>query len=150
MSICESPFELIDSTSTDSLIIDKNKKYINDYEICMNNKLNNIQGKIDNIVSQKQLYNDEIITAEQVNNDTMDLYINDYYYIIIKSILYLIILGGFIYLFGINNLIERIKITSTVVKDKTINVKNKAIELKNKAIELKDKIMDEKENIIKN
>lgn len=135
MSICESPFELIDSTSTDSLIIDKNKKYINDYEICMNNKLNNIQGKIDNIVSQKQLYNDEIITAEQVNNDTMDLYINDYYYIIIKSILYLIILGGFIYLFGINNLIERIKITSTVVKDKTINVKNKAIELKNKAIE---------------
>ena len=130
-SICDSPFN---KNLEDSL------DYVTAYNSCLNDKINSVQGNIDNLVSQYQLRSDTLITAEQVNEDTMKLYINDYYYVITKGILYLLVLGIFIYFFGINNLIQGVQITGIVVKDKAIAIKDKAIEVKNKAVEIKDNI----------
>jgi hypothetical protein len=80
-----------------------------------------------------------LITAEQANIETMKLYMTDYYYIVSKGIIYLIVMGCFIYFFGINNLIEGIKTSGVVIKDKAVELKDKAVELKDKAVELKDK-----------
>ena len=127
--ICDSPFDKH---------MDNSLNYVNAYNSCLNDKIESVQNNMDNIVNQYQLRKDDLITAEQVNEDTMNLYINDYYYMIIKGILYLLVLGIFIYFFGINNLIQGVKITGVVVKNKAIEIKDKAIEVKNKAVELKD------------
>lgn len=128
-SLCDTPF---------NKILDNSLNYINAYNSCLNDKLSHVQKDMDTIMSDYKLRSDNLITAEQVNEDTMILYKNDYYYIITKSIVYLSILGIFIYFFGINNLIQGVEITGNVVKDKAIAIKDKAIEIKNKAIELKD------------
>ena len=78
--------------------------------------------------------NDEKTTADQLNKDTMNLYMTDYYYIIIKGILYFITLGIFIYFFGIYNLIDGIKTTGDVLKDKALVIKDKALEIKDKVV----------------
>lgn len=128
-SLCDSPF---------NKNLDNSLNYINAYNSCLNDKLSHLQKDMNTIMSDYKLQNDNLITAEQVNEDTMILYKNDYYYIITKSIVYLSILGIFIYFFGINNLIQGVEITGITVKDKVIEIKDKAIEIKNKAIELKD------------
>ena len=76
---------------------------------------------------------DNIDTMNEINNNTMYIYLNDYYYIIIKAILYSLILILFIYFYGIRTLIENIKVSATVVKDK--------------GIKLKDNIKDKMQNI---
>jgi hypothetical protein len=129
--ICDSPF---------NNNLDNSLNYVNEYNSCLNNKISNAQKNMDNIVNQYQLRSDDLITAKQVNEDTMKLYINDYYYVITKGILYLLVLGIFIYFFGINNLIQGVQITGIVVKDKAIAIKDKAMEVKNKAVEIKDNI----------
>jgi hypothetical protein len=128
-TICDSPFDKQ---------LDNSLNYVNAYNSCLNDKITSVQKNMDNIVNQYQLRSDHLITAEQVNQDTMKLYINDYYYVITKCLLYLLVLSIFIYFFGINNLIQGVKITGVVVKDKAIALKDKAIEVKNKAVELKD------------
>lgn len=129
MSLCDSPF---------NKNLDNSLNYINAYNSCLNDKIGSVQTTIDDSINAYQLRTDHLITAEQVNEDTMKLYINDYYYTITKGILYLLVLGIFIYFFGINNLIQGVQITGVVVKDKAIAIKDKVIEVKNKAVELKD------------
>jgi hypothetical protein len=129
MSLCDSPF---------NKNLDNSLNYINAYNSCLNDKIGSIQTTIDDSINTYQLRTDYLNTARQVNEDTMKLYINDYYYTITKGILYLLVLGIFIYFFGINNLIQGVQITGVVVKDKAIAMKDKVIEVKNKAVELKD------------
>lgn len=129
MSLCDSPF---------NKNLDNSLNYINAYNSCLNDKIGSIQTTIDDSINTYQLRTDYLNTAHQVNEDTMKLYINDYYYTITKGILYLLVLGIFIYFFGINNLIQGVQITGGVVKDKAIAMKDKVIEVKNKAVELKD------------
>lgn len=117
------------------------KNYVKAYNSqCLLPKLDFVQKDLNKIINQS-VTNDQLTTATQLNNDTMKLYMNDYYYIVTKGIIYFIILGLFIYFFGISNLIEGIKTTGTVLKDKAVIMKDKAIIMKDKAIELKDKVI---------
>lgn len=65
-----------------------------------------------------------IDTMNEINNNTMYIYLNDYYYIIIKAILYTLILILFIYFYGIRTLIENIKVSASIVKSKGIKLKD--------------------------
>lgn len=110
------------------------KNYVKTYNSkCLLPKLDFVQNDMNKLINQS-VTNDQLITATQLNDDTMKMYMNDYYYIIIKGIVYFIILGLFIYFFGISNLIEGVKTTGTVLKDKAIVMKDKAIELKDKVV----------------
>jgi len=68
--------------------------------------------------------NDKFITSTQLNTDSMNMYLTDYYYVMIKGILYFVILALFIYFYGISNLLENIKMTTSSVKDKAIQIKD--------------------------
>jgi hypothetical protein len=135
MSICDTPF----NTDFRNLTRDQVKKYADEYKGCLNKKIEDVKKRLALLINQYQTRNNKLITAEQANIETMNLYMTDYYYIISKGILYLIVMGCFIYFFGINNLIEGIKTSSVVIKDKAVQLKDKAVELKDKAVELKDK-----------
>ena len=128
-SLCDSPF---------NKNLDNSLNYINAYNSCLNDKIGSVQTNLVDNLNKYQVRKDHLITAEQVNEDTMKLYINDYYYTVTKGILYLLVLGIFIYFFGINNLIQGVQITGVVVKDKAIAIKDKVIEVKNKAVELNE------------
>ena len=88
-------------------------------------------------INQYQQDNTLLNSSIEINKDSMNMYLMDYYYVIIKGIVYLLSLAIFIYFFGINNLIEGIKITSTVIKDKAVVIKDKAVEIKDKVLEPK-------------
>lgn len=110
------------------------KQYSQEYNNkCLLPKLAVVQDDINMLINQSAT-NDEKTTADQLNKDTMKLYMTDYYYIIIKGILYFITLGIFIYFFGIYNLIDGIKTTGGVLKDKALEIKDKAIEIKDKVV----------------
>ena len=138
MAICDFPFNINLISNNDYV------KYYNDE--CLNKKITNLTKKTNAFIDNYQKENVDLITSEQINNDTMKLYINDYYYVIIKGILYLIVLGFFIYFFGISNLIEGTKTAGIVLKDKAVEIKNKAIEIKDKAVEIKNKAIENKIN----
>ena len=78
-----------------------------------------------------------------LNNNSMNIYISDYWYIVIKALTYSFILIIFIYFYGIINLIETIKTSAITIKEQTVKVKNKVIEIKDKVVEVKDKIAEE-------
>jgi hypothetical protein len=110
------------------------KKYTEEYNSkCLQPRLEAVQDDINMLINQSAT-NDEKTTADQLNKDTMQLYMTDYYYIIIKGILYFVTLGIFIYFFGMYNLINGIKITGDVLKDKALIVKDKALEIKDKVV----------------
>jgi hypothetical protein len=111
---------------------DEVHEYINNYNKCLLGNINVINKNMSKNINQYQDNNDRLTTSTEVNNDTMKMYINDYYYVITKGIIYSITLIIFIYFFGINNLIEGIKVTGTVIKDKAVMIKDKAEEMKNK------------------
>ena len=73
MSLCDSPF---------NKNLDNSLNYINAYNSCLNDKIGSIQTTIDDSINTYQLRTDYLNTARQVNEDTMKLYINDYYYTI--------------------------------------------------------------------
>lgn len=128
MSICDSPFNSDFSRFND---ISDALIYIDNYNAeCLLPKIDYTTKDINKFMNQYKYENDSLITAEQSNKDTMNLYTNDYYYVIGKGVIYLIILGLFIYFFGISNLMNGIKVTSSVLKEKAINIKDKAIEIK--------------------
>lgn len=130
MSICDTPFNTNFSRFTD---ISDAYRYIDNYNSeCLVPKIDETTKDINKFMNQYKNENDNLITAEQVNNDTMNLYMNDYYYLMFKAIIYLIVLGVFIYFFGIGNLINGINTTAVVIKDKAAIVKDKAVELNNK------------------
>lgn len=135
MSICDKPFDSDFSKLTTAQVM----KNASDYKDCLTKKIGDVKGRTDKMINQYQNRNNNLTTAEQANTETMNLYMKDYYYVILKGIIYLISMGCFIYFFGINNLVEGIKTTGTVLKDKAIIIKDKAVELKDKAVELKDK-----------
>jgi hypothetical protein len=114
-------------------------KKAGEYKECLNKKIGDVRASMDRMLNQYQTRNNNLGTAEQANIETMNLYMKDYYYVILKGIIYLIVMGCFIYFFGINNLVQGIKTTGEVIKDKALIIKDKAIELKDKAIELQDK-----------
>lgn len=110
------------------------KNYVKAYNNqCLLPKLDFVQKDMNKLINQS-VTNDQLTTATQLNNDTMKLYMNDYYYIISKGIIYFIVLGLFIYFFGISNLIEGVKTTGSVLKDKATVIKDKATELKDKVV----------------
>lgn len=110
------------------------EEYITNYNKCLLRNIDYVKNDMDKFMNQHKKNNDKISSVEQINNDTMKTYIKDYYYVILKGIIYLITLAIFIYLFGINNLIEGIKVTGSVIKDKAIILKDKAEEIKNKIV----------------
>ena len=133
--ICDKPFDSNFSNLTTPEVMKK----AGEYKECLNKKITAVRVSIDKMINQYQIRNDNLSTAEEANNETMKLYVKDYYYVVSKGILYLIVMGCFIYFFGINNLVQGIKTTSEVIKDKAVAMKDKAVELKDKVVELQDK-----------
>ena len=126
MEICDFSFNV-------NLISQDN--YVKEYNECLNNKIKNLNDKTNSFMNKYQKENNDLITSDETNIDTMKMYINDYYYVIIKAILYLIVLGIFIYFFGISNLIQGTKTAGIVLKNKVVEIKDKAVEIKDKALE---------------
>jgi hypothetical protein len=126
MDICDFSFN-VNRISQDN--------YVKDYNECLNNKIKNLNDKTNTFMNKYQEENNDLITSEETNIDTMKMYANDYYYVIIKAILYVIVLGIFIYFFGISNLIQGTKTAGIVIKDKVVEIKDKAVEIKDKALE---------------
>ena len=127
-NICDSPFNSDFKRFND---ISDAIVYMDNYNNqCLLPKIDYTTKNINKFMNQYENENNNLITAEQTNKETMHLYQNDYYYVIFKGIIYLIVLGIFIYFFGINNLINRIKTTGVVLKDKAVNIKDKAMEIK--------------------
>ncbi len=130
MSICDKPF---DTKYTELHDMSDSFKYIDAYnKECLVPKIEYVTEDIKKFMNQYTSENDSLITAEQSNIDTMNLYKNDYYYVLIKGVIYFIIIVIFIYMFGISNLISGVKNTGIVLKDKAIVLKDKAIEIKDK------------------
>ena len=135
MSICDKQFD----SNFSQLTAEQVMKNAGEYKECLNRKIEKVRTSLDKMINQYQRRNDNLSTAEQANTETMKLYMKDYYYVVSKGILYLIVMGCFIYFFGINNLVEGIKTTGEVIKDKAVVIKDKAVELKDKVVELQDK-----------
>jgi hypothetical protein len=128
MGICDYPF---DSSFSKFSNMEDAQIYINNYNTqCVLPKLDYVTDDISKYMNQHTNENDRLANAQQTNIDTMKLYNNDYYYVMIKGIVYFIIMGCFVYFFGISNLIQGIKTTGGILKDKAIIIKDKAIELK--------------------
>lgn len=130
MSICDIPFNSDFSSFNEKNDIDGAKKYIDDYNKCLEDKIKFFDGDMSKLITTNQTQNDSLISAEQINEDTMQLYITDYYYVVTKGIVYLLIMGSFIYFFGISNLINGIKTTGEVVKNKVNVIKDKVTAIK--------------------
>lgn len=133
--ICDKPFD----SNFSELTVNQVMNNADEYKACLNKKIEAVRASMNKLINQYQLRNDNLNTAQEANTETMNLYMKDYYYIVSKGILYLIVMGCFIYFFGVNNLVEGIKTTSEVIKDKAVVIKDKAVELKDKAVELQDK-----------
>lgn len=130
MSICDRPFDNTFSRFSD---ISAAETYIDDYNReCLVPKIDYVSDDIKQYMNQYTTNHDSLLTAQQTNTETMQLYTNDFYYVLIKGILYFIIMALFIYFFGISNLINGIKTTGTVLKDKAVIMKDKAVEIKDK------------------
>lgn len=76
------------------------------------NSMSNYAGKIASYES-----------AVEQNNNSMMLYLNDYYYIIFKTFIYICVLCIVFYFFGLSKVTEIIKISSNVIKEKIGKVK---------------------------
>ena len=130
MGICDYPF---DSSFSRFSSVNEGKTYIDMYnQECLVPKLDFVSNDIKKYMNQYTSQSDSLLNAQQTNIDTMKLYTNDYYYVMIKGIIYFVIMGFFIYFFGISNLIEGVKTTGGVLKDKAVIIKDKVIELKDK------------------
>jgi len=125
MSICDLPFNS-NFSRFDANDADGAKKYIDAYNKCLEDKIKLVDDDMSKLMNANQTENDSLISAKQINDDTMKLYKNDYYYVISKGIVYLLIMGSFIYFFGISNLITGIKTTGEIVKNK-VNVIKKTV-----------------------
>lgn len=135
MEICDLEFNT-DFIGRFGYNMDRVKDYIDDYNNnCVKPKLHKVENNISVMLQQEQYKTSKLYNANQMNSDSMKLYMNDYYYIISKGIIYVLVLGIFIYFFGINNLIEGVQTTTNVLKDKAIQIKDKAIEMKDKAVQ---------------
>jgi hypothetical protein len=99
---------------------------------CIKAQLNCVSDNLNKLIDFEKNVNKDIDLVNQLNEDSMNMYSKDYYYIVIKGILYFIILALFIYFYGIFNLIQNIKTTAITVKDTAIKVKDS---IKNKVIE---------------
>ena len=128
MNICDKPFDNNFSRFSD---ISNAKLYIDDYNNqCLLPKMDYVSDDIKKYMNQYTSQTDSLLNAQQTNIDTMKLYKTDYYYVMIKGIVYFIAIVIFIYFFGISNLINGIKTTGTAIKDKAITMKDKAIQIK--------------------
>lgn len=112
-------------------------KYINSYNDCLLDNIAIVNKDMSKLINQHETDNTLLNSSIEINNDSMNMYLIDYYYVITKGIVYLLSLTIFIYFFGINNLIEAIKVTGTVIKDKAVVIKDKAVEIKDKVLEPK-------------
>jgi len=126
MSICDLPFNSDFSGFNAKNDEESVKKYVDDYNKCLEDKIKSMNSNVSKIMNSSTNKNDAFTSAEQINDDTMKLYTNDYYYVVTKGIVYLLIMGGFIYFFGISNLINGIKTTGELVKNK-VNVIKKTV-----------------------
>ena len=130
MSICDKPFDNNFSRFSD---ISDAESYVDDYNNqCLLPKIDYVSDDIEKYMNQYTSQTNSLLNAQQTNIDTMNLYKTDYYYVMIKGIIYFVAIAIFIYFFGISNLINGIKTTGTVIKNKAITIKDKAIEIKDK------------------
>jgi hypothetical protein len=128
MSICDKPFDNNFSRFSD---ISDAESYVDDYNNqCLLPKIDYVSDDIQKYMNQYTSQTNSLLNAQQTNIDTMNLYTTDYYYVMIKGIIYFIAIAIFIYFFGISNLINGIKTTGSVIKNKAITIKDKAIEIK--------------------
>ena len=130
MSVCDLPFNSDFSKFNSKNDVDSVKKYVDDYNKCLVNKIKLVDGDMSKLMNVTQSKNDALISAEQINDDTMKLYVNDYYYVMTKGIVYLLIMSGFIYFFGISNLINGIKTTGVVMQNKVNVIKDTVTTIK--------------------
>lgn len=140
MSICDSPFNSDFSSFVANNDTGGARKYIDDYNKCLEDKIKFVDGDMSKLINANQVQNDTLISAEQINKDTMNLYKNDYYYVMTKGIVYLLIMGIFIYFFGISNLINGIKTTGEVVKNKANVIKDTVTAIKDNPQVIKNMI----------
>ena len=119
--------------------VNKSQQILFSQSKCIQAQLKCVTENINVSLQNENKGNDKVITAIQSNNDSMSMYRTDYFYVIIKGIIYFIILALFIYFYGIYNLLENIKITAITVQNNVIKVKDS---IKNKAIEVKDTVKD--------
>ena len=127
MSVCDLPFNSDFSIFNANNDVDGAKKYVDNYNKCLEDKIKLVDEDMSKLIHTNQSKNDTLISAEKINDDTMKMYINDYYYVMTKGIVYLLIMGCFIYFFGISNLINGIKTTGEVVKNKVNVIKDSHI-----------------------
>ena len=124
MSVCDLPFNSDFSKFNATKDVDGAKLYVDNYNKCLEDKIKLVDEDMSKLIDTNQSKNDTLISAEQINDDTMKMYINDYYYVMTKGIVYLLVMGSFIYFFGISNLINGIKTTGEVVKNKVNVIKD--------------------------
>lgn len=100
-----------------------------------------LENEVDGLITECNLSNDADVStdviksyddkiklyesAHEQNKDSTMQYLNDYYYIIFKSVIYIVVLGIVIYFFGISKLIESVKTSATFIKEKIKTVKEK-------------------------
>ncbi len=128
MSICDKPFDNNFSRFSD---ISNAQLYIDDYNTqCLLPKIDYVSDDIAKYMNQYTSQTGTLLNAQQTNIDTMKLYKTDYYYVITKGVIYFVTIVIFIYFFGISNLINGIKTTGALMKDKANTLKDKAIQMK--------------------
>ena len=130
MSICDKPFDNNFSRFSD---LSDAETYIDAYNSeCLLPKIDYVSDDIEKYMNQYTSQTTTLLNAQQTNIDTMKLYKTDYYYVMTKGIIYFVAIAIFIYFFGISNLINGIKTTGAVMKDKAITIKDTAIQMKDK------------------
>lgn len=137
MTYCNSctPYSEFLSEYNNETDVNKSQEILFSQSKCIQAQLKCVTENINVSLQNENKGNDKVITAIQLNNDSMSMYRTDYFYVIIKGIIYFIILALFIYFYGIYNLLENIKTTAVTVKDTAIKVKDT---IKNKVNDVND------------
>ena len=77
MSICDLPFNS-DFSRFNANDVNGAKKYIDSYNKCLEDKIKLVDDDMSKLMNSKQSENDSLISAKQINDDTMKMYKNDY------------------------------------------------------------------------
>ena len=88
MNICDKPF---DNNFSRFSNVSEAQSYIDNYNNqCLLPKIDYVSDDIKKYMNQYTSQTDSLLNAQQTNIDTMKLYKTDYYYVMIKGIVYFI------------------------------------------------------------
>ena len=90
MSVCDLPFNSDFSKFNATKDVIGAKKYVDNYNKCLEDKIKLVDADMSKLIDTNQTKNHTLISAEQITDDTMKMYINDYYYVMTKGIVYLL------------------------------------------------------------